>query len=136
MNAQVSLGSQPQYRPHAASAQIAPQMIATVYSGKANATMRYATLSSVSAAGNRDARLASRPARADRSYELFTRNSTVRTADVINAPSAIDTSVTWIASQYDCSAGTSGDALEYSTVPARNITRTTGSSTKPPRWRI
>ena len=52
MNAQVSFGSQPQYRPHAASAQMAPQMIATVYSGKENATTRYAALSRVAAAGS------------------------------------------------------------------------------------
>ena len=38
-----------------------------------------------------------------------------------------------MASQYDCSAGTSGCALEYSTVPARNIIRMTGSRMKPPR---
>ncbi len=40
-----------------------------------------------------------------------------------------------MASQYDCSAGTSGWACEYSTVPARNISRITGSRIKPPRWR-
>ena len=37
MNDQVSLGSQPQYRPQAASAQIAPAMIAKVHSGNAKA---------------------------------------------------------------------------------------------------
>src|SRR3954468_738178 len=98
--------------------------------------MRYAPLSSVSADGSRDARLLSRPAEPGcRSWWFFTRNSPVSTALVISAPSAIDTSVTWIASQYDWRAGTSGWALEYSTVPARNITRMSGSRTNPPRCR-
>src|SRR3954452_21639293 len=57
------------------------------------------------------------------------------TALVISAPSAIDTSGTWIASQCDFRAATSGWALEYSTVPARNIIRMTGSSTNTPRYR-
>src|SRR5580765_5626071 len=137
MNAQVSFGSQPQYRPHAASAQIAPQMTAIVYSGKANATTRYAPLSNASAAGRRDASRA-RPGclNSTRSWRDFTRYSTVRTAEVISAPSATATRVTWMASQYDCSAGTSGWACEYQTVPARNIMMIAGSSTNPPRRRI
>ena len=51
MNDQVSLGSQPQYRPQAASAQIAPQITASVQIGKANACSRKVSRSSVSAAG-------------------------------------------------------------------------------------
>ena len=41
--------------------------------------------------------------------------------------------VTWIAIQYDRRAGTSGAAGEYSTVPARNSSTTTGSSRNMPR---
>src|SRR6476659_2650756 len=52
MNDQVSLGSQPQYRPHAASAQIAPAMIAKVQTGKAKAITTYAARSSAPAAGS------------------------------------------------------------------------------------
>ena len=40
MNAQVSVGSQPQYRPHAWSAQIAPAMMPNVQIGNANITVR------------------------------------------------------------------------------------------------
>src|SRR5204862_547667 len=53
MNDQVSFGSQPQYRPQAASAQMAPQMMARVQIGNANAWIRNASRSSVSAAGMR-----------------------------------------------------------------------------------
>ncbi|HZC42063.1 MAG TPA: hypothetical protein VE343_15400 [Streptosporangiaceae bacterium] len=40
MKAQVSVGSQPQYRPQASSAQIAPAMMPKVQSGKANTAIR------------------------------------------------------------------------------------------------
>ena len=40
MKAQVSTGSQPQYRPQAWSAQIAPQMMPNVQIGKPNTTVR------------------------------------------------------------------------------------------------
>ena len=52
MNDQVSLGSQPQYRPQAASAQIAPAMIAKVQIGNANAITAYAARSSDGAGGS------------------------------------------------------------------------------------
>ncbi len=52
MNDQVSLGSQPQYRPQADSAQMAPAMIAKVQIGKAKAITAYVTRSSAGADGS------------------------------------------------------------------------------------
>ena len=63
MNAQVSFGSQPQYRPHAASAQIAPQMIADGVEREGEGDDAVADLSSVCAAGSRAARLPIVPGR-------------------------------------------------------------------------
>src|SRR5712691_2891430 len=51
MNDHVSFGSQPQYRPHASCAQIAPAITANVQIGNANAITRYAIRSSVAAVG-------------------------------------------------------------------------------------
>ena len=57
MNAQTSLGSQPQYRPHAASAQIGPAISApNVQIGNANACRRKVSRSREGAAGMRAAR--------------------------------------------------------------------------------
>ena len=50
-------------------------------------------------------------------------------------PSPLAAAETWMASQYDCSAGTSGAAGANSTLPARNISTTTGMSTNMPRNR-
>src|ERR1700761_5915656 len=118
-----------------------PQMMPIVYSGKEKATMRYATLSSVAAAGRRAPKPVMRPIFASgmadtRSYRCLIRNSRVSTVLVIRAPSEDAARVTWMASQYDCSAGTNGWALEYSTVPARNIIKMTGARMNPPRCRI
>src|ERR687896_472725 len=54
MNAQVSLGSQPQYRPQALSAQMAPAMTAKVQIGKPKTAVRWATRSRVTAPGSRE----------------------------------------------------------------------------------
>src|SRR6266568_265518 len=54
MNAHVSFGSQPQYRPHASCAQIAPAMTANVHTGNANWIVRYASVSNVAALGMRE----------------------------------------------------------------------------------
>src|ERR687887_2098224 len=51
MKDQVSLGSQPQYRPQASWAQIAPAITAKVQIGKANAIARYAIRSRIAAEG-------------------------------------------------------------------------------------
>src|SRR3954453_18205876 len=53
MKAQVSLGSQPQNRPQALSAQIAPAMTAKVQIGKPKTAGRWATRSSAAAGGSR-----------------------------------------------------------------------------------
>src|SRR5213078_2597705 len=128
MNDQVSLGSQPQYRPQAASAHIAPAAMAKVHTGKPKATVRYATWSRIPDSGSREPRLAGNrtevtPAAISRSYRSRIRYSTVATKLTRKMPVAVIAAVTWMASQYDRSAGTSGAALAYSTVPARNISR-------------
>src|SRR3954452_11501965 len=53
MNAQVSLGSQPQYRPQALSAQTAPAMTANVQTGNPKTAVRCATRSRLVAEGSR-----------------------------------------------------------------------------------
>src|SRR4028119_918913 len=53
MNAHVSLGSQPQKRPQALSAQIAPAMTAKVQIGKPKTAVRWATRSRPAADGTR-----------------------------------------------------------------------------------
>src|SRR5947208_117466 len=64
MNAHVSFGSQPQYRPHAWCAQIAPAMTANVQMGNANWIVRYASVSKVAALGNRAKNPVELPSRA------------------------------------------------------------------------
>src|SRR2546430_13540910 len=107
MNDQVSLGSQPQYRPHAASAQIAPQITANVQIGKANAWIRNVIRSSASAAGIR--------APSGYGNRIFPSSYPVRISVIAaaanptrNVPDAMIAAVTWIFSQYELSAGTSG----------------------------
>src|ERR1700741_1856059 len=63
MNAQVSFGSQPQYRPHAWCAQIAPAMTANVQIGNANWIVRYASVSKVAELGKRDKKPVELPSR-------------------------------------------------------------------------
>src|SRR5215218_1967865 len=53
MKAQVSFGSQPQNRPQALSAQMAPAMTAKVQTGKPKTAVRWATRSSAAAEGSR-----------------------------------------------------------------------------------
>src|SRR4051812_44812390 len=110
MKAHTSLGSQPQYRPQADSAQMAPQMTAKVQIGNVNACSRNVRRSRAAASpslppreyGNR---------RLPRSYPLLTRNSAAGTKPTRNRPDAEAAAVTWIFSQYELSAGTSGAAL-------------------------
>src|SRR3954465_12144435 len=56
MKAHVSFGSQPQNRPQAASAQMAPAMTAKVQIGKPKTAVRCATRSSAPAPGSREIR--------------------------------------------------------------------------------
>src|SRR5947208_3483483 len=70
MNAHVSFGSQPQYRPHASCAQIAPAMTANVHTGNANWIVRYASVSNVAALGKRDRNPVERPSRSGASSSL------------------------------------------------------------------
>src|SRR4051812_39614142 len=105
MNDQVSFGSQPQYRPHAASAHTAPAITAKVHTGKANAFTRYATRSSAAADGRRDGRSGWRRSTASRH-----RNSAVTTKPSMKMPDDVMAPTTWILIQYEFSAGTSGAA--------------------------
>src|SRR5690606_16744935 len=107
MNAHTSLGSQPQYRPQDASAQIAPEMMANVQIGNANACSLKVSRSSPSAAGTRAPsgygnRLfpSSWPAR--------TRYIAAVTNPVRNAPNATTAEPTWMKNQYESSGALSG----------------------------
>src|SRR5215467_11755990 len=86
MNAHVSLGSQPQYRPQAWSAQIAPAMTANVQIGNAKITVRYESRSRASAGGSRCSTAPNPVAGAAwwrRAYRSAIRYRTVRTAATI-----------------------------------------------------
>src|SRR5262249_21181399 len=110
MNDQVSLGSQLQYWVHASRAQIAPQMMANVQIGNANACTRNVSRSSPcppgsfspSEYGKRRLPL-SNPVRI--SVIAAAMNPTSR------IPDATEAAVTWIFNQYELSAGISGPAL-------------------------
>src|SRR5215475_14338604 len=110
MNDHTSFGSQPQYRPQADSAQIAPQMMAKVQIGNANACSRNDRRSSWSAAGSLRPIVYGKR-RLPRSYPSRTRNSAAGTNATSRSPDAVAAAVTWIFSQYELSAGTSGSTL-------------------------
>src|SRR5215467_9684891 len=109
MNDQTSLGSQPQYRPQADSAQIAPQMMANVQIGKANLCSRKVSRSRPSLSGSRPPTLYGKR-RLPCSYPCRTRNMKAGTTATSSRPDAVAAAVTWIFSQYELSAGTSGAA--------------------------
>src|SRR2546429_8562129 len=100
---QTSLGSQPQYRPHAASAQMAPQMMAKVQIGKASACTRKVTRSSVSAAGSRSPREYGKRVFPS-SYPVRTRGIAAATKPTRKMPDAVIAAVTGIFSQYEVRA--------------------------------
>src|SRR5690349_12406935 len=135
MNAHVSFGSQPQYRPQAASAQIAPQMMANVQIGNAKACSRKVSRSNPSAAGSRSPSVYGKrdlPA----SYPVRTNVSAAATKPTSRIPEAVIAAVTWIFSQYELSAGTSGPAFVYSRIPSTPSRITSVSVTKSPSGRI
>src|SRR5262245_3348866 len=105
MNAQVSFGSQPQYRPHAASAQIAPAITAKVQMGKAKACSRKVSRSSASAFGTRGPKLYGK-LRLPCSYPARIRNIAPATNPTRKVPEARTAAVTCTFSQYEFSAGT------------------------------
>src|SRR3990172_8101315 len=110
MNDQVSFGSQPQYRPHADSAQIAPQITPNVQIGNPTACTRNVNRSRASAAGRR------RPIGYGKrvlpaSYPLRIRCLVAPTKPTRKMPVAMAMAVTWIFSQYESRAGTSGATL-------------------------
>src|SRR5690606_27144774 len=107
MNDHVSCGSQPQYRPHAASAQIAPAAIAKVQIGNAKACSRKASASSVSAAGSRRASEYGN-LRLPFSYPARIKNRAAGTKPTSRVPDASTAAETWMTNQYEFSAGTSG----------------------------
>src|SRR5262245_13042785 len=109
MNDQTSLGSQPQYRPHADSAQIAPQMMANVQIGNANLCSRNVSRSRYALSGRR-APIEYGKRRLPCSYPCRMRNSAAGTNATSSSPEAVAAAETWIFSQYELSAGTSGAA--------------------------
>src|SRR5690606_37669595 len=111
MNDTVSLGSHPQYRPHASSAQIAPKITPNPNTGNAKIVARYATRSRVWASGSRSTIRAHRPSPATwPNRDIFTTNRMLATPAARNTPEPRLTTDTWIGSQYDCSAGITGAA--------------------------
>src|SRR3954465_8584330 len=108
MKAQVSFGSQPQTRPPALSAQMAPAMTAKVQMGKPNTAVRCATRSRLAAAGSRDSRLppAADPSGARASYRDRTRDRALAIPLTKKIPKPRMAVVTWIASQLERSAAT------------------------------
>src|SRR5207248_10977735 len=117
MNDQVSFGSQPQYRPHAASAQMAPQITAKVQIGKANAWTRKVVRSRASAGGSRSPREYGKD-RFPSSYPVRIRVIAAATKPTRKVPEAVIAAVTWIFNQYELSAGWSGAILVYSSIPS------------------
>src|SRR4051812_40739954 len=112
MNAQVSLGSQPQNRPQAASAQMAPAITANVQMGKPKTAVRWATRSSAAAVGSfaTTPDSAGAPSATRASYRERTRYMTLAIPLTKKIPNPMIAVVTWMASQYDRSAATSGPA--------------------------
>src|SRR6266567_139487 len=98
MKDQVSFGSQPQYRPQAFSAQIAPAITAKVHSGKMNAMTRYAVRSSVPEDGTRSSGPLSHGSLPSSALDL-SKYRTVATVATPNAPVEITAAVTWMYSQ-------------------------------------
>src|ERR1700733_7473055 len=134
MNDQVSLGSQPQYRPHAWSAQMAPAMTPNVQIGKPKTTARYVSLSSCDADGTRSSSAlgSALPAATRFRYRSVTRYMMPSTAATKKMPVARVIAVTWIDSQYDCRAGTSGPAGVLMSASARPSATTTAPMTNTP----
>src|SRR5689334_8333231 len=135
MKDQVSLGSQPQYRPQAASAQMAPQMMAKVQIGNANACTRKVIRSSPSDGGSRSPSENGKRVR-PASYPARTRVSAAQAKPTSRIPEAVIAAVTWIFSQYELSAGTSGPAFVYSRIPSTPSRMTSVNVTKSPSGRI
>src|SRR5215831_5098471 len=117
MNDHTSLGSQPQYRPQADSAQIAPQMMANVQIGNANLCSRNVSRSSEPLSGSREPMLYGKR-RLPCSYPCLMRNRMAGTTATSRRPDAVAAADTWIFNQYELSAGTSGAAAVYRTVSA------------------
>src|SRR5437867_3185360 len=99
MKSQVSLGSQPQYRPQAASAQIAPEIPANVQIGNANTWIRNVRRSRTSEAGIRAPRDTGKLRLPVRSQRRRIRNIAAGTKPTMNTPEEIEAAVTWMASQ-------------------------------------
>src|SRR5699024_9559183 len=129
MNETVSLGSQPQKRPQALSAQTAPRMMPTLKIGNAITAVRYARRSRVSAFGSGRARPAAQPFSSPCGCHTRIRCRTEATPETRKTPEPSDTIDTWIGNQNDCSAGTTGAASEYRWVPPKYSRSSTGTST-------
>src|SRR3569833_3521964 len=112
MKAQVSFGSQPQNRPQALSAQIAPAITAKVQRGKPKTAVRCAVRSSAAAEGSRPSseELSADPSVAFCSYRERSRYSTLAMPLTKKLPKPRIAVVTCTASHHDRSAATSGPA--------------------------
>src|SRR4051794_4203902 len=107
MNDQVSLGSQLQYWVHASRAQMAPQMMANVQIGNANACTRKVSRSRPCASGSFSPNVYGKR-RLPSSYPVRIRVRAAVMNPTSRIPDATEAAVTWIFSQYELSAGISG----------------------------
>src|SRR5690606_20567697 len=109
--------------PHDTSAHTAPKMSGpNVQIGNATAVSRYASRSSAPADGNDAPNPCVSPRVAERSATIC---SAATTAEMVNSPNATTAQPTWMTSQYESRAGTSGPGGTYSTVTARPKVRNT-----------
>src|SRR5690348_2346692 len=134
MKDQVSFGSQLQYWVHASRAQIAPQMIANVQIGNANACTRKVSRSSPCASGNLSPSEYGKRRLPPSNPALISVNDAA-TNPISRIPEATEAAVTWIFSQYELSAGISGPAFVYSRMPASPSMTIRASVTYRPRCR-
>src|SRR6056297_1128138 len=97
MNAQVSLGSQPQYLPQAFSAQIAPAITEKVHTGKEKAMILLVKVRNFSALGI--AAIGPVKARPRDSIRDCTSESPAEDAATVNAPAQMMAAETWMTNQ-------------------------------------
>ena len=133
---QTSLGSQPQYRPHASAAQMAPATTVKVHSTNATACSWNEVCSSARLLGTRARnRLDAPPAATTASCRCWTSWTTARLNPMVNSAEARMAMETWTTSQELCSAGDRALACVGNSWVASTSVSGTGSTTKVPSQR-
>ena len=104
----VSFGSQPQKRPHADSAQMAPKTTPSENSGNAQMAVRYAIVSRAFADGSGRTTAPTTPVSVPGFCHMRSTYSSDAMPDSRKMEAPTITVETWIGNQMDCSAGTTG----------------------------